>query len=90
MSWSEFEPRAKRRVEQASLADSEPQPAHPAAVLVELCELLEAYGPFWYAEKLRARVIVALRILLDNLYGEKPTMPRAAPSVVPRRLTRQA
>lgn len=73
ISWSEFEPGAGERAEQASLAGSESQQlAQPDIVLIELCELLEAYGPFWYTEELRTRVFAAVRILLDNRYRESP------------------
>jgi len=86
MSWSDFEPGAEAPVEQPGLGGSEPLPAHPAVVLVELCELLEAYGPLWYSEEIRARVFAALRILLESMQRENPGMTGVTTSVVPAKL----
>ncbi len=86
MSWSDFKPGAQAPVAQPSLEGSEPRPVHPAVVLVELCELLEDYGPIWYSEELRARVFAALRILLDSLQPENHTSTGVTNSVVPAKL----
>jgi hypothetical protein len=87
MSLSESD---KRPMKSGSSAGSEPeqQPAHPAVVFVELCELLEAYGPVWYTEEVHTRVFAALRILLDNLYEETSEVPRL--TTVVREIYRRA
>ena len=86
MSWSDFKHGAHLPEAQPSLEGSKALPAHPAVVLVELCELLEDYGPLWYSEELRARVFAALRILLDSLQPENHTSTGVTNSVVPPRI----
>jgi hypothetical protein len=86
MSWSNFKRGAHLPEAQPSLEGSEALSAHPAVVLVELCELLEDYGPLWYSEELRGRVFAALRILLESMQHENPGVAGVTPSVVPSRL----
>jgi len=86
MSWSDFKHGAHLPEAQPSLEGSKALPAHPAVVLVELCELLEDYGPLWYSEELRGRVFVALRILLESMQREDPGVVGVTPSVVPPRI----
>ena len=40
---------------------------HPTDVLAELSVLLEEYAPTWYSEKLRHRILAALRLPTDVL-----------------------
>jgi hypothetical protein len=40
---------------------------HAADVLAELSVLLEEYAPSWYSEKLRHRILAALRLPIDVL-----------------------
>jgi hypothetical protein len=40
---------------------------HPVDVLAELSVLLEQYAPAWYSEKLRHRILAALRLPTDVL-----------------------
>ena len=40
---------------------------HPVDVLAELSVLLEEYGPTWYSEKLRHRILAALRLPTEVL-----------------------
>ena len=71
MSYSEFE----RGVEQDARWDdsqaregrSENSQVHPTDVLAELSVLLEEYAPTWYSEKLRHRILSALRLPTDVL-----------------------
>jgi hypothetical protein len=86
MSWSDFKHRAHLPEAQPSLEGSEALPVHPAVVLVELCELLEDYGPLWYSEELRGRVFAALGILLESMQHEGPGVAGVSSSVVSPRL----
>jgi hypothetical protein len=40
---------------------------HPSEVLAQLCVLLEEYAPTWYEQRLRHRVLTALRLPTDVL-----------------------
>jgi hypothetical protein len=71
MNYSEFERRVEqdaRRVD-PSAAEGRPETSqvHAADVLAELSVLLEEYAPSWYSEKLRHRILAALRLPIDVL-----------------------
>lgn len=62
MNCSEFEPGFEQRVD-----PHVPEQVHPVDVLAELSVLLEEYAPIWYSEKLRHRILAALRLPTDVL-----------------------
>jgi len=65
MNCSEFEPGFEQHAQRVD--PHAPEQVHPADVLAELSVLLEEYAPVWYSEKLRHRILVALRLPIDVL-----------------------
>ena len=55
-------------------------PVHPADVLAELSVLLEQYAPTWYSEKLRHRILAALRLPTEVLVELCALLEDHAPS----------
>jgi hypothetical protein len=71
MNCPEFKTRVEehaRRVDPSAPAGrSKTSQVHPIDVLAELSVLLEEYAPTWYSEKLRRRILAALRLPTDVL-----------------------
>jgi len=57
-------PRVDPRAPEGRLETSQ---LHPADVLADLSVLLEEYSPTWYSERLRHRILAALRLPIDVL-----------------------
>ena len=53
---------------------------HSADVLAELSALLEDYAPTWYSEKLRDRILIAMRLPTDVLVEVCALLEDYAPS----------
>ena len=71
MTCSEFEPRVEQPARRVNPSAPEGRPetpqVHPADVLAELSVLLEEYAPTWYSDRLRHRILAALRLPTDVL-----------------------
>jgi hypothetical protein len=71
MNCSEFERRVEQHARGINPSGSEGRPetsqVHPTDALAELSVLLEKYAPTWYSEKLRHRILAALRLPTDVL-----------------------
>lgn len=59
------EPRARRM--ESPQGRPEAFQVHPADILADLSVLLEEYAPSWYSEKLRHRMLAALRLPTEVL-----------------------
>lgn len=65
-------------------------PAHPVDILAELSVLLEEYAPAWYSEKLRHRILAALRLPTDVLVELCALLEDHAPAWYTEQQRRQA
>lgn len=71
MNYSEFEPRVEQHAQPVDPSAPECRPESSQVdsmdILVELSVLLDDYSPTWYSEKLRHRILAALRLPTDVL-----------------------